>query len=149
MHEARSNLGEVHTRGVLLSKGLKVEQKSMRSILKVMKNTYTLKINRIRQRHYATRSLSAVWHLNSSHKLTKYTFVASGIFDGHSRMVSQIKYPKNNRVIVAHQHFLHLVNEFICSLQVWVDYGTENRLITINDNKHTSIFMKHIQTFFS
>ena len=67
---------------MLLSKGIKVKQKILYSILKMTKHYVSLTISRVRRKRYETRSTSTAWHLNYARKLIKSKIVASDMMDG-------------------------------------------------------------------
>ena len=75
------------------------------------------------------RSPNSMWHLDSTHKLTRCKFIASGMADGHSRLIIWAHWLDNNRALITHQNFVKVTDDFSFPLQVWGNKGTEIRLI--------------------
>ena len=125
----RMNLGELCALRALLSKGIKLNQNFLRSILNPM-NSLTFEINLIRKRCCTVRSSSQVWHLDSTYKLSKNSLSKSCVTDGRRRMVTLLKYLINDHSIATCQHVLHANSEFLCPLQVCRNCSAENKLIT-------------------
>ena len=123
------NMGELYARGLLLSKGIKINRVRLRTLLKTLKESSPLNTNPIRRRAYQTRSANSMWHIDSTHKLMHWRFVISGGVDGCSRMIIWLKCANNNRAETVHNHFIQSINEFQCPFQVRGDKGSENRLI--------------------
>ena len=85
------NLGELRAHGVLLSKGIKVKQKYLRNMLRMMKGVPLLGMRPTHRRRHANRSAKTVWHLGTVRKLIKCNFMVSVMIDGCSQNVASLK----------------------------------------------------------
>ena len=63
------NLGELHARGILLSKGTKIKRNRLRIILRRIEPRDSLSVSTIRRRVCRTRTANSMWHLDSTHEL--------------------------------------------------------------------------------
>ena len=54
------NMGELYTRGLLLSKGIKINRIRLRNLLRNLKQSSLLDMNLIRQRIYKTHSTNSM-----------------------------------------------------------------------------------------
>ena len=66
---AHPNLGELHARGILLSKDIKIKRNRLRIILRHIKPRDSLPMLTARRRLYRTRTANSMRHLDSTHKL--------------------------------------------------------------------------------
>lgn len=123
------NLGELHARGILLSKGIKIKRNRLRIILRRIKPSESLSMSTIRRRLYRTRTANSMWHLDSAHKLKHWRFVTSGCVDGYSRKIMWLKCSNNNLADAACNYFLDAIQKYQCPYQVCGDKGAENRKI--------------------
>ena len=126
---AYPNLGELHARGILLAKGMKIKRNRLRIILRRIKPSNSLSMSTIRRRLYRTRTANSMWHLDSTHKLKHWRFVTSGCADGHSRKIVWLKCSNNNLADAACNYFLDAIQKHQCPFQVRGDKGAENRMI--------------------
>ena len=127
--DAYPNMGELYARGLLLSKGIKINRVRLRNILRNIKQSTPMEMNPIRRRTYNTRTANSMWHIDSTHKLIHWRFVISGAVDGYSRMIIWLKCANNNKAETVYNHFIKSITEFQCPYQVRGDKGSENRLI--------------------
>ena len=123
------NLGELYARGVLLSKGAKIQRHRLRAILKRLKSSQPLSMSTIRRRTYETRTTNSMWHLDSTHKLIHWRLITSGCVDGCSRKIIWLICSDNNRADTTYGYFLNAIQEFQCPFQVRGDKGVENKMI--------------------
>ena len=110
--DVHPKMGESCARGLLLSKGIKINRTRLRNLLKHLKQSSPLNVNPIRRREYKTRTCNSMWHIDSTHKLMHWRFVISGGVDGCSRMIMWLKHANNNRAENACNHFLNSITEF-------------------------------------
>ena len=58
--EIYPNMSELYARGLLLSKGIKINRQRLRTILKTLKQSNPLNVNPIRRREYRTRTSNSM-----------------------------------------------------------------------------------------
>ena len=100
---AAKKLGEFCARSVIFSKGMKVKQNRLRSMLRTMKRTFLLGMILIQRRLHENRSANAVWHLGTARK-----FIISGMIDGCSRKSAWSKCSNNNKSETTCDFFLKI-----------------------------------------
>ena len=122
-------MGELYARGLLLSKGIKINRVRLCNILQNIKQTTPLETNPIQRRTYNTRAANSMWHIDSTHKLIHWRFVISGAVDRYSQMIIWLKCASNNRAETVYNHFMKSITEFQCPNHVRGDKGSENCLI--------------------
>ena len=80
----------------------------------------------IRRRTYHSECPNFVWHLDSHHKLIKWSFVTHGSIDGYSHLVPYLHCADNDCASTVFAVFTKAVDEFGLPQKVHIDLSGEN-----------------------
>ena len=67
-----------------------------------------------------------LWHIDTNHKLVRWTFVITGAIDGYSRLPVVLKCTDNNKVATILKCFLEAVEFYSLPSRIGTDKGLEN-----------------------
>ena len=110
-HSFCKGLRKLYACGILYSKGIKVKQQILRSILSTMKGNVPLYMRQMQRHEHLNSSPRIFSCLKSIHKFIKHKFVVSGMIDSCSRKFIWLEYSSNNRAQTTRGYFLRAVRD--------------------------------------
>ncbi|PIK62376.1 hypothetical protein BSL78_00695 [Apostichopus japonicus] len=125
------NYGEKMVRGLVASKGIKVQRQRLRQSLRRVdpQGIQRRKATALHRRQYRVEGPNSVWHVDGNHKLIRWRFVIHGGIDGYSRIPVFLRCAPNNRAETMLSSFQRGVLDFGLPAKVRSDKGGENVLV--------------------
>lgn len=113
---------------IIHERGIKVTRAMIRdSIHRVDENGVNArKRGRLQRRVYNVKGPNHLWHIDTNHKLVRWSFVIVGCIDGYSRLPVSLECTNNNKAVTILTCFLRAVDSYGLPSRVRSDKGLEN-----------------------
>ncbi|KAK7017096.1 hypothetical protein VNI00_018688 [Paramarasmius palmivorus] len=126
----RPSYGRGMVRGALAAKQIYVtDPRITESLLRVRGPAPPFRRRKIVRTAYRCAGANAMWHNDGNHKLIRWKIVIHGFYDGHSRVVTNIRASGNNKQHTVLLVFFGAVHEWGVPDQCRGDHGIENVMV--------------------
>ena len=128
IQELTPNIGQARLVDALRSRGLNIPRRRVRNCLRTLDLVGTVLRwwSTIYRRKYNVSTPSALWDIDSNHKLIRWRLVTHVCVDGYSRIIIYAYCCNNNKADTVLEQFIRGVNSYGLPSRVRSDYGMEN-----------------------